>query len=55
MLRESASRLHEQGNAFLELLGSGQLDRATQMSAQLESEREAINVHLASMLADEYA
>ncbi|MGC1549927.1 MAG: methyl-accepting chemotaxis protein [Rhodanobacter sp.] len=54
-LRESAARLHEQGNAFLELLGSGQLDRATQMSAQLESEREAINVHLAAMLADEYA
>lgn len=52
VLRESAVRLREQGNAFLDLLGSGQLERAAQMSSQLESERETINAQLASMLAD---
>jgi methyl-accepting chemotaxis protein len=51
-LRESAARLHEQGTAFLELLGNGQLDQAAQMSSKFESEREAINTQLASMLAD---
>jgi methyl-accepting chemotaxis protein len=52
-LRDSAARLHEQGNAFLELLGSGQLDQAAQLSRSFESEREALNVHLASLLADD--
>ncbi|MBB5359983.1 methyl-accepting chemotaxis protein [Rhodanobacter sp. ANJX3] len=52
-LRESAARLHEQGNAFLELLGSGQLDQAAQLSRVFEGEREALNTHLASMLADD--
>lgn len=53
-LRESAARLHEQGNAFLELLGSGQLDQAVQMSGKFESAREAINAQLATMLADNH-
>jgi methyl-accepting chemotaxis protein len=52
-LRESAARLREHGEAFLELLGNGQVELAAQMSDQLEREREAINTQLAAMLADE--
>jgi methyl-accepting chemotaxis protein len=51
-LRESAARLQEHGNAFLELLIDGQFDQAAQMSGKLETEREAINSQLATMLAD---
>jgi methyl-accepting chemotaxis protein len=51
-LRESAARLQEQGAAFLELLNTGQLDRAAQVSHTLEGERETINTQLATMLAD---
>jgi methyl-accepting chemotaxis protein len=54
LLRESAARLHEQGNAFLELLGNGQLDQAAQVSGIFEGEREALNLQLASMLADDH-
>jgi methyl-accepting chemotaxis protein len=54
-LRESAARLQEHGNAFLELLINGQFDQAAQMSGKLESEREAINNQLATMLADGHA
>lgn len=52
-LHASAARLREHGEAFLELLGNGQTELATQMSEKLESEREAINSQLALMLADE--
>ncbi|HUA78858.1 MAG TPA: methyl-accepting chemotaxis protein [Dyella sp.] len=52
-LHESAARLREQGEAFLELLGNGHVEMATQMSNKLESEREAINSQLAAMLADD--
>jgi methyl-accepting chemotaxis protein len=52
-LRESAARLQEHGNAFLELLINGQFDLAAQMSGKLESEREAINSQLSMMLADD--
>ncbi|MBE1159549.1 methyl-accepting chemotaxis protein [Dyella acidiphila] len=51
-LRQSAARLQEHGNAFLELLINGQFDQAAQMSGKLESERDAINNQLSSMLAD---
>ncbi|GLQ99945.1 methyl-accepting chemotaxis protein [Dyella mobilis] len=54
-LRESAARLQEHGNAFLELLINGQFDQAAQMSGKLDSERETINNQLASMLADSYS
>jgi len=54
-LRQSAARLQEHGNAFLELLINGQFDQAAQMSGKLESEREAINSQLAAMLADDTA
>ena len=52
-LRESAARLQEHGNAFLELLINGQFDQAAQMSGKLDTEREAINSQLATMLADD--
>jgi methyl-accepting chemotaxis protein len=52
-LRESAARLQEHGNAFLELLINGQFDQAAQMSGKLETEREAINSQLSTMLADD--
>ncbi|WP_304488646.1 methyl-accepting chemotaxis protein [Dyella sp. 2HG41-7] len=52
-LHESAKRLREHGEAFLELLGNGQVEMATQMSHKLESERDAINNQLAAMLADD--
>ncbi|GLQ93833.1 methyl-accepting chemotaxis protein [Dyella acidisoli] len=52
-LHESAVRLREHGEAFLELLGNGQFELAAQMSDKLEKEREAINSQLATILADE--
>ncbi|RDS82106.1 chemotaxis protein [Dyella monticola] len=54
-LHESATRLREQGEAFLELLANGQFELAAQMSDKLESEREAINSQLSMILADESA
>ncbi|HET7329432.1 methyl-accepting chemotaxis protein [Dyella sp.] len=51
-LHESAARLREHGEMFLELLGNGQFELAAQMSDKLESEREAINSQLAAILAD---
>jgi methyl-accepting chemotaxis protein len=52
-LRVSAARLQEHGGAFLELLINGQFEQAAQMSGKLDSEREAINNQLATMLADD--
>jgi len=52
-LHESAARLREHGEAFLDLLGNGQFELAARMSDKLESEREAINSQLATILADE--
>lgn len=52
-LHESAARLREHGEAFLELLGNGQTELAKQMSDKLETERELINTQLAAMLADD--
>ncbi|GGA27817.1 methyl-accepting chemotaxis protein [Dyella nitratireducens] len=54
-LHASAVRLREHGEAFLELLGNGQFEQAAQMSEKLESEREAINSQLATILAGEGA
>ena len=54
-LQESAARLREHGEAFLELLGNGQFEQAAQLSEKLESEREAINSQLAMILAGEGA
>ena len=51
-LHESAARLREHGETFLELLGNGQFELAAQMSDKLENEREAINSQLATILAD---
>lgn len=53
-LRVSAARLQEHGNAFLELLINGQFDQAAQMSGKLETEREAINSQLSTMLTDDH-
>lgn len=52
-LHESATRLREHGEAFLELLGNGQIELAKQMSDKLETERELINSQLAAMLNDD--
>ncbi|GAB2564101.1 chemotaxis protein [Dyella jejuensis] len=51
-LHQSAARLREQGEAFLELLGNGQFEQAAQLSGKLESERETINSQLATILSD---
>ncbi|MET0331017.1 MAG: methyl-accepting chemotaxis protein [Dyella sp.] len=54
-LRESAARLREQANSFIEMLGSGLLDQAAQMPARLDSERDTINTQLAVLLAESRA
>lgn len=54
-LHQSAVRLREHGEAFLEFLGNGQVEQAAQMSEKLESEREAINSQLAVILTGEGA
>ncbi|RUL76119.1 methyl-accepting chemotaxis protein [Dyella choica] len=54
-LQESAARLREHGETFMELLGSGKFELAAQMSNQLESERELINSQLAAILAGDGA
>jgi methyl-accepting chemotaxis protein len=52
-LHAAARRLREHGELFLELLGDGKLDMAAQVPEKLESEREAINSQLATILADQ--
>ena len=52
-LHESAARLREHGEMFLELIGSGKFELAAQMSDKLESERELINSQLAGILASD--
>ncbi|GLQ86803.1 methyl-accepting chemotaxis protein [Dyella flagellata] len=54
-LHESAARLREHGEVFMELLGNGKLELAAQMSDKLESEREMINNQLATILAGDGA
>jgi methyl-accepting chemotaxis protein len=52
-LHAAARRLREHGELFVELLGDGKLDMAAQVPEKLESEREAINSQLATILADQ--
>ena len=52
-LRESAARLQEHSQAFLELLNNGQFDMAKQLSGRFEVERETINSQLATILTDD--
>ncbi|WP_199096867.1 methyl-accepting chemotaxis protein [Dyella sp. ASV21] len=48
----SGERLREQGSTFATLLTDGQLDQASQMVEQLESEREVMLAQLNVLLAD---
>ena len=52
MLSAAGARLAEQGNTFVGLLCEGQLDQATQLSQQLEAERETVIAQLATLLAE---
>jgi methyl-accepting chemotaxis protein len=52
-LRESAARLQEHSQAFLELVNNGQFDMAKQLSGRFEVERETINSQLATILTDD--
>ncbi|HTV86138.1 MAG TPA: methyl-accepting chemotaxis protein [Dyella sp.] len=52
-LRESAARLQEHGQAFLELVNTGQFDLAKKLCGKFEAEREAINHQLAAILTDD--
>jgi methyl-accepting chemotaxis protein len=51
-LGAAGAKLSEHGNNFVALLCDGQLEQATQLSQQLESEREALMTQLAALLAD---
>jgi methyl-accepting chemotaxis protein len=51
-LNAAGMRLQEQSNRFVTLLCDGQLEQATQLSQQLENEREALLGQLGALLAD---
>ncbi len=52
-LSAAGARLSQHGNAFIGFLCEGQVDQATRVSQQLETEREAMVARLASLLEDE--
>jgi methyl-accepting chemotaxis protein len=51
-LKDAGAHLREQSSRFVNLLCDGQLEQATQLSQQLESEHEALLKQLAALLVD---
>lgn len=51
-LNDSGTLLCEQSNRFISLIGDGELERATQLSEQVESGRETLIGQLGNLLAD---
>ncbi|MDQ6645672.1 MAG: chemotaxis protein, partial [Pseudomonadota bacterium] len=51
-LSAAGAQLLQQGSQFVELLSGGQLEKATHLSQELESGREALLKQLGSLLAD---
>ncbi|MDG2538160.1 methyl-accepting chemotaxis protein [Dyella jiangningensis] len=51
-LNAAATRLREHGNSFATLLCDGNIDQASQLVPQLESEREVVLTQLNALLAD---